>query len=133
VKRHYPKKTVIIEKFIPGSKEVSVGVVNKRGRGWPLSPVIRNRALFSSKNISDLSIPAKVVGKVQTWARRLHEALGCRGVTKTDFLIDRENEAWAIETDAIPGLSQNNAVAIGAKKSGISYRDLINLIIKDVR
>ena len=123
----------IYEEYIAGSAQISVGVLGSGKNILALAPLAGKRDLFSigKFHIDDIKISQAAAKKCEDRAKQIHIALGCRGITKTDFLLGRGNTIWAIETDAIPGLSKNNAVSVSANKLGISYNELIKLIIED--
>lgn len=129
----------IFEKFIDGELEISVCVLNAGKNIKVLSPVIRKRKIFASSVIKgkngnegfELEVEKNILDTCKSYAKRIHSSLRCNGVTKTDFLLDKKGNVWAIETDAIPGLAKNNATAIAAKKSGIGYKNLIKYIMND--
>ncbi|MCK5212084.1 hypothetical protein KAJ89_05265 [Candidatus Parcubacteria bacterium] len=123
----------LYEEYVDGYIQISVGVLGSGKNSLPLTPYARKRCLFNAGKlyINDIKINKAVVKICKNWAKQIHISLGCRGITKTDFLLSKDNTVWAIETDAIPGLSKDNAVSIGAKKSGLSFKELINIIIED--
>lgn len=124
----------IFEEFIDGKVQISVGILGSGQNIKALPPLVRERELFASKKIKVIGSEAnqEVLKTCESWAKKTHIALGCKGITKTDFLLDNKNVIWAIETDAIPGLSKDNAVVIAAGNAGISHSRLINYIIKDL-
>lgn len=125
--------SMIYEKIIPGNKEVSIGVLGNSDKLFALYPIIRVRDVANIGKLekTKVTIDKKVTKLCQEWAKTVHLSLECRGVTKTDFLIDENNQVWGIETDAIPGLSENNAVAIAAKRSNVPYKNLVNMLITE--
>lgn len=120
----------IYEEIILGEMEVVIGVIRDGNKHHPLTPIVRRRQKGWG-NLQD--VPSETVSMLlrsqcQRYAVAISEALDCYGVTKTDFLIDEKENIWAIETDAIPGLSQANAVSRAAGQAGITYKDLLNKI-----
>lgn len=127
------KHKYIYEKYINGFIQISVSILGSKDNILSLTPTIRPRPLFNNtqNKIKKIKISKEIINKCQIWGESIHLSLGCRGVTKTDFLLDQHNKIWAIETDAIPGLSKMNAVSVGAEESGINYKQLINKILQD--
>ncbi len=124
----------IYETYVDGSIQISMSILGSGENALSLAPVIRKRPLFAASkySISYNKIDQRIIDKCGAWAKKIHISLGCRGVTKTDFLLDKYGEIWAIETDAIPGLSKTNAISISAERSGLSYRELVSKILQDV-
>lgn len=124
--------TRIFEEYIAGSLEISVCVVGLAGPG-ALPAIVRSRsrdALGVLKAATEA--PSQEALEFCTSAAiRVHRALNARGVTKTDFVLDKNGRAFAIETDAHPGLGKSRATAQAALKAGISYAKLIEGICDD--
>lgn len=123
----------VYESMIDGDLEMSVGVIGKGEKTIALLPVTRKRNIDDIGNLHDYSgkIKQSLLVQAQCLAKKIHQSLNCCGVTKTDFLIDKNGKLWAIETDAMPSLAIGSAVSRGAEKIGISYRQLISGIIKN--
>lgn len=76
------------------------------------------------------NIPEDVSVKIQGYAALAHNALGCRGVSRTDFILDEEGNAWALETNTIPGMTSTSLLPDAARAAGISYPELCTLLVK---
>ncbi len=74
-----------------------------------------------SKNIQD---------KIDTIALDAFIALGCSTWGRVDFFMDNNHNINLIEINSIPGMTSHSLVPMSAKKSGLSYIDLISLILK---
>jgi D-alanine-D-alanine ligase len=63
-----------------------------------------------------------------------HEALGCRGVSRTDLIVDASGEAYVIETNTIPGMTGTSLVPESARQAGLEpglfYRYLLALAVE---
>lgn len=51
-------------------------------------------------------MPPEILEKGKELARRAYEAVGCSGMTRVDFLLDKEGEYWLFEMNPIPGLQK---------------------------
>jgi D-alanine-D-alanine ligase len=63
-----------------------------------------------------------------------HEALGCRGVTRTDFRYDdtgSNNRLIALETNTQPGMTPTSLVPEQAAYAGMSYTALCRWLVED--
>ena len=62
-----------------------------------------------------------------------HKSLGCKGVTRSDFIIPYNNsdEPILLEINTLPGLTKHSLVPKIAKNAGIDFDSLIEMIIKD--
>lgn len=58
-------------------------------------------------------------------AREVHEALGCEGYSRSDFIVpDGEDEPVFLETNTLPGLTPRSLLPKSAAAAGIDYRTL---------
>ena len=119
------------ETIIEGRFEVGVSVLRDKKRILALEPItrLRNQNHFGVLEETEEKLDNNVIEKCKKYALHFFQVLDCYGVTKTDFLIDESNSIWAIETDAIPGLSMSNATSIAASRSGLSYKNLISKVL----
>lgn len=122
-------KTFIYERFISGSLEVSVYIIGKQDNLLVLDPIVRPRALFRVQSNGN-KITQKQKKCCIQYAQQIHKSFNCCGLTKTDMLIDQYGQVWVIETDALPGIGQNNAIIKACEQSNISPEKLINLLLK---
>ena len=75
-------------------------------------------------------IPAAVAEEAMELAERAHEALGCRGVSRTDFRYDdtaAKHRLILLETNTQPGMTPTSLVPEQAAYVGMSYRETVPL------
>ena len=79
-------------------------------------------------------MPAKLSKKnystVNKIALKAHRLLGCRGVTRSDFRFYK-NKFYLLELNTQPGMTSLSLVPEIAKYNGISFLNLLELLIKD--
>ncbi|TGK13905.1 D-alanine--D-alanine ligase [Leptospira fletcheri] len=134
----------ILQKFLSGT-EVSCGVWEKRVSGklvrmaLPPTEIIPGGEFFDleskykpglSQEITPARLPESVFSKVQNQAIAAHQALGCEGCSRTDFILV-DGEPFVLETNTLPGMTETSLVPQQAKAAGIPieeiYRSLIDL------
>ena len=77
-------------------------------------------------------LPDQVTEAALAYALRAHEALGCRGVTRSDFRYDDKKERLVIlETNTQPGMTPTSLVPEQAAYIGMSYEELVSWMIED--
>ena len=64
--------------------------------------------------------------KIQDLALAAHHALGCDGVTRSDFLL-KGNTFYYLETNTIPGLTENSLAPKEAKAFGMSFPEYLDV------
>lgn len=131
---------VVVEKFIKGT-ELTVPVL---GNSKPMAlPVIEIVPLVSTffdfkakyaKGGSDEIVPARISKQVEkeikSLALKVHSALGCRGLTRSDFILDKKGMLYFLEVNPIPGLTEASLTPKSAAVAGISYSNLLDILIK---
>ena len=61
-----------------------------------------------------------------------HQAIGCRGVSRSDFRYDEEKgELVWLEINTQPGMTPTSLVPDIAKVSGHSFGDLVKWMVED--
>jgi len=130
---------VLVEEYISGT-EITVGVL---GDTEPQAlPVIEIRSVtglydYEAKytpGMSEHIIPAEIskhaYKAAQDAAIKAHRALGCRHISRSDFIVTPEDEVYILEVNTIPGMTQTSLVPDAAKAAGIEFSDLIALLVE---
>jgi D-alanine-D-alanine ligase len=61
-----------------------------------------------------------------------HNALGCKGISRTDFVLEKKSEIFYIlEVNTQPGMTPTSLVPEIAKSKGTDFDELINWILND--
>jgi D-alanine-D-alanine ligase len=132
-------RRVIVEEFISGI-EVTGGVLgNDRLQALPLVEIIPSDiyAFFdyeakyqpgATQEICPARLDADLTLRAQACALTAHQALGCRGYSRTDMMI-RGQEIYVLETNTIPGMTATSLFPQGAKAAGIDFPSLLDTLI----
>jgi len=127
-------KEVLVERYIPG-RELTVSVMDDRALEVteirPRDGFYDYTAKYTDGKADHL-VPAPVHGDVHAEARRLavvaHGALGCRGVSRTDFRYDdtagEPGALYCMEVNTQPGMTSLSLVPEQAAAVGISFPDI---------
>lgn len=136
-------KTVMIEKYIPG-RELSVAVMGDRALGvLELHPLegFYDYAHKYTDGITEHHMPARIPESSQKiimdFALKAHHALGCEGVTRTDFRYDdtqgEPGIPYILEINTQPGMTPLSIVPDIAAYNGISYENLVQWMVDNAR
>jgi len=135
---------VLVEQFIKG-REVTAPVIDHPDQDRTVAlPLIEIRPTVSawfdfeakykvggSEEICPAPIPPDLTEKCQQIGLAAHRVLGCAGMSRTDILIRDDGTCFAIETNTIPGFTQTSLLPQAAAAAGISYPQLVDLLIRE--
>ena len=80
-------------------------------------------------------IPRDVYRKAQQHALAAHQALGCKGVSRSDFRYDdtpgSDGELILLEVNTQPGMTGTSLVPELAQHAGHSFEDLVTWMVND--
>lgn len=83
--------------------------------------------MADTKRQCPANIPDEIRNKVQEYARKTFEVLGCSGVSRIDFLMDNETkEVWVNEINTCPG----SLSFYLWEASGVKFDELLDRIVK---
>lgn len=130
---------ILVEEAIIGS-ELTVPVLgNDDVTALPCVEIVSLNELYDYEakyavNMSRHLIPPQVsIGvaqQAQDMAMKAHKALGCQGISRSDFIADREGQCWLLEVNTLPGMTNTSLVPDSAKAFGYSYADLVEKLIE---
>lgn len=129
--------TVIIEEFIQG-KECTCAVL--RDRALPSVEIVPQVGFYDYRNKyqpgASLEVcPARVSPEVEAemgrMALQVHQTLGLRTYSRSDFIVTDEGEVYFLEVNTLPGMTPTSLVPQEAAAVGISYGELCEIIIQD--
>ena len=128
---------IIVEEYIPG-KEIQVAIMGNKALGAieliPKRRFYDYTAKYSSAAKTRHIMPARLSSKkykeVLNLAKKAHDLLGCRGITRSDFRFFKNN-FYLLETNTQPGMTKLSLVPEIAKHCGIKFVNLVEWIVKD--
>jgi D-alanine-D-alanine ligase len=128
---------ILVEEYIPG-REIQVAVMEQKPLGAielvPKREFYDYTAKYSKTAQTTHIMPAplspKKYKKVLSLAKKAHQLLGCKGITRSDFMFYK-NKFYLLEINTQPGMTTLSLVPEIAQYSGIKFEDLIVKMIKD--
>ncbi len=131
---------VLVERYIPG-RELTVAVMGERALGVtelrPRTGFYDYEAKYTAGKTDHLipaPLPLKVSEAAKSMALAAHEALGCRGVTRSDFRYDDRQPGleglYLLEVNTQPGMTPLSLVPEQAAYCGISFGDLVAWMVE---
>jgi len=126
----------MIEAFIKG-REITVGIVN--GTALPIIE-IRSKAAFYDYNakyladtteyLFDTITDAAIVKRIQQTALDCFNALGCRHLSRVDFILTEDGVPYVLEINTLPGFTSHSLLPMAARKAGIPTPQLCRRIVE---
>jgi D-alanine-D-alanine ligase len=131
---------VLVEEFVVGS-EITVGILESPE---PFAfPVIDIRTPGDSwydfehrytVGLSEHVIPAPlaedVYAEVQDLAVRAHVTLGCRDLSRVDFVVEPGGRAVLLEVNTLPGMTPTSLYPDGARAARIPFDELVAQLVR---
>ena len=128
---------ILIEKFIPGREIQAAILVGKKLGAIELKPkrsFYDYKAKYNSnaktKHIIPVNLPKNKFNKLMNISLKVHNLLGCRGVTRSDFKYHNK-KFYLLETNTQPGMTKLSLVPEICSFKGISFIKLIKILLKD--
>jgi D-alanine-D-alanine ligase len=85
-------------------------------------------------HICPANVPDPVADAMLDMALKAHRVLGCRGASRSDFRWDDEKGVegiYLLEVNTQPGMTPLSLVPEQAKQQGISYEQLVDIIVRE--
>ena len=130
---------VLVEECVTGT-EITVPVIgNEDPTALPIVEIVTGAEFYDLKVKYEPSamhhvIPARlepgVYAKAQELAVRAHRALGCRGCSRSDFIVTPEGEPVILETNTIPGMTTESLLPDSARHGGIEFPELCTRFVE---
>ena len=124
---------VLIERYIPG-RELTVAVMEDRA--LCVTEIVPKTTFYDydakyaaggSDHILPADVPEAIAERACDLALKAHRALGCRGLTRSDFRYDSTSEEplWLLEINTQPGMTPTSLAPEQAQYCGIAFSDLV--------
>jgi len=130
---------ILIQEFIEG-KEIQVAVYGDNKTGSieidPKNEFYDYESKYFDNGQTKHIIPPRITDQqivfVEKLALKAHNALGCKGISRTDFILEKESGIFYIlEVNTQPGMTPTSLVPEIAKSKGTGFDELINWILND--
>ncbi len=131
---------LLAEPFIKG-RELTTAVVGGKALCVTELKPVQGFYDYDAKytdGLTDHVCPAKIPAEIEKlcldYALRAHEILGCKGTSRTDYRWDDEQGTdglFVLETNTQPGMTPLSLVPEQAKHMGISYEQLVEMIVRE--
>lgn len=128
---------VIAESWIDG-KEYTVAILGDTA--LPAIRLVTKRDFYDyqAKYIDDdtqylcpCGLNEKEESQIQRLALSAFRAVGAQGWGRVDIMVGKDGHAWIIEINTVPGMTDHSLVPMAAKAAGISFNQLVMMILAE--
>ena len=131
------RNELLIQQFIEGP-EINVAVIGPNKIGCieidPKNEFYDYESKYfdsgKTKHIIPPRLSEELIFQVEQLGLKAHKILGCKGVSRTEFILDKATKKFYIlELNTQPGMTSTSLVPEIAKFKGISFDELIEWIL----
>lgn len=138
------EESVLIQENVTGV-EVSCGVIEKKtGHSFEATPLYPTEivpsndffdyeakyAIGKSKEITPARISKELTLIIQESSLLAHKILGCRGYSRTDFII-QDGSPYILETNTLPGMTETSLIPQQAAYSNYAMSEIFDWLIEN--
>jgi D-alanine-D-alanine ligase len=134
--------SVMVERFIHGREltcavmgDVALGVTEIIPQGHSFYDYDSKYVAGGSKHECPAILSPKIYQKIQSLSLKAHLAMGCRGVSRSDFRYDdrfsKEGEVIWLEVNTQPGMTPTSLVPEIAAAAGHTFGELLSWMVED--
>ena len=130
---------VLIEECVTGT-EITVPVIgNDDPKALPIVEIVTGAEFYNLKvkyepssmhHVIPARLEAGVYALAQELALRAHRALGCLGASRSDFIVRKDGTPVILETNTIPGMTENSLLPDSARHGGIEFSELCKKFVE---
>ena len=126
---------VMLEEYIQG-REIDVGVLE--GKALPSIEIIPKQGFYDYKNkyqagatleICPSEIPEELEMRLREAVLVVHNALGLKDYSRSDFMVDEKENIYFIEINTLPGMTPTSLMPQEAAAVGYDYESLCQKLV----
>ncbi|WP_347490996.1 D-alanine--D-alanine ligase [Desulfoscipio sp. XC116] len=130
---------ILAEKMIDGTEITASVLGNEKPEVLPLIEIFSTTGVYDytakytvglSDHIIPPRLPENVQQKIKELAYKTHLAIGCRGLSRVDFMVDQSGQPYILEVNTIPGMTETSLFPDAARAAGISFEKLVGRLVQ---
>lgn len=127
---------LVIEEFVQG-RELSVGVLE--GKALPIIEIAPKQGFYDYKNkykagsaveTCPAELPDEVTKQMQHYAEEVARVIGLNTYSRSDFLLNENNEMFCLEANTLPGMTPTSLLPQEAAVTGVDFNQLCDKLIE---
>ena len=130
----------MVEQFVAG-REYTVGILDETP--LPVIEVVPQNSFYDyhakyaddagTQYIFEHGLDDETIARVQQDALTAHRSLGCRDLSRVDFILDEQGVWQVLEINTIPGFTSHSLVPKAAARMGLDFTTLCDRIVRLAR
>ncbi len=130
--------TILLEQYLSGTEITGAVIGNASAEALPIVEIVpeNSHEFFDfeakyngrTREICPARIDEIKTAEARGLAVSAHRALFCSGCSRTDMIIS-DGGIYVLETNTIPGMTENSLLPLAAETAGMTYGDLLDRLI----
>ncbi|KAF1084664.1 D-alanine--D-alanine ligase B [Sporotomaculum syntrophicum] len=131
--------TIMVEKMIDGIEITASVLGNETPEVLPLIEIFSTTGVYDytakytvglSNHIIPPRLPDSVQQTIKDLAYKTYLAIGCRGLSRVDFMVDQNGQPYILEVNTIPGMTETSLFPDAARAAGIDFETLVAKVVE---
>lgn len=125
----------LVEEMVRG-KEITCAVLERDGiEALPVVEIVTPQGSWYdyehrytpglSEHIIPARLPKSQYDRIQEFSIAAHRALGCRDLSRADFVVPDQGDPVLLEVNTLPGMTPTSLYPDAARAAGISFEELV--------
>jgi len=132
-------RVALVEQFIEGIEVTAPVLGNDNPVALPLIEIVSATGVYDyeakytpgmSDHIIPPRIPVELQAMIKELAVRTFQALGCRGLSRVDFMVEPGGGVYILEVNTMPGMTATSLFPDSARAAGTEFPQLVDQIVK---
>ena len=151
-------KEIILQEFVVG-REFTCGVLQmgKKNIALPASEIVLTKtetfnyeakySVGGCLEVTPAKVDVKLMKRIQETALKVHKLIGCKDISRTDMILNKENKLVVLEINTMPGMTKTSfipqqlshfndtedSILEELKSAGISISKFIDILVENNR
>ena len=130
------ERELVIEEYVKG-REFSVGVLE--GKALPVIEIAPIEGFYDYKNkykagsaveTCPAELPDEITMQMQHYAEEVARVIGLDTYSRSDFLLNENNEMFCLEANTLPGMTPTSLLPQEAAVTGVDFNQLCEKLIQ---
>jgi D-alanine-D-alanine ligase len=127
----------LVERFVPG-RELTVGILGSHA--LPVLEIAPAEGFYDyhakygddagTRYVFDHGLSDGTCTVVRDAAMKAHRTLGCRDLSRVDFILDESGTPQVLEINTIPGFTSHSLLPMAAERVGLDFDRLVRRIVE---